>query len=179
MTLVSLWILANLVSVIPDQSVIPLSGQRQTVKVLIRNVSETDLMDVRLKVSGEYCQTSISPDSLERIRPSDRAEFSVAVHRTPQTEKKRFPVIFRITSKHHRQLTGFQLMADGRGNLGYDQGWIDIGTIKVGSQKSWVKQTVYILICMIPVLILLGVGWWLKKRSQKKTARSQTPPATH
>jgi hypothetical protein len=155
----------NLISVVPGRSVVPLPGNSSRVEILIRNVSERELVDVRLHAESKHC-TFRTPEVISQVRPSDRASFILTLIRTPRTQRRRFPIQLRISSQHHPALSTFQLVGDGRKVSENSQGWIDVGVVKVGGRERSTRTLVFALLGVVPVALLLGLGWYLKKRAR-------------
>ncbi len=64
--------LATLVSMIPDRTIVSLEQESQSIQVLIRNVSEAELSDVRLSLESDLCTATFEPESIASLRSSDQ-----------------------------------------------------------------------------------------------------------
>jgi hypothetical protein len=156
--------LAALVSMIPDRTVVSFEQESQTIQVLIRNESEAELSDVRLTLESELCSATFEPESIASLRSSDRAVYKVTLNKSPQLGKRRVPIVFHLASQHHKRLASVELTVDGRGVARDKDSWISAGKIKIIRRKSWVTKSIYIFLCVVPVGLLLGLGWRYKRK---------------
>jgi len=156
--------LATLVSMIPDRTIVSFEGESQSIQVLIRNISETELNDVQLSVESEFCSATFEPESIARLRSSDRAVYKVTLTKSPELGKRRVPVVFHLASKHNKRMASVELTIDGRKISRDKDSWISAGTIKVIRRKSWVTKLIYVFLCVVPVGLLLGLGWRYKRK---------------
>jgi hypothetical protein len=166
--LLALLLLADLVSVVPEMTTVPLPGESREVEIMFRNVSELPLLDVRLHARSEGCGFRVAPESIPRVRPSDRASFRVTLLRTGATGNRRFPIDLQLASRHHEKLRGFQIIADGREQAEAGGGWIDVGVVKIGSSQARTRTLLFALLGVVPLGGLLVLGWYLKKRAREK-----------
>ncbi|MBW1808784.1 MAG: hypothetical protein JRJ87_11370 [Deltaproteobacteria bacterium] len=156
--------LASLVSMIPDRSIVSLEGESRVIQVLIRNISEAELSDVRLSVESEFCSATFDPESITSLRSSDRAVYKVTLKKSPKMGKGRVPVVFHLASQHNKRLASVELTIDGRKITRDKDSWIPAGTIKVNRRKPWITKCIYIFLCVVPIGLLLGLGWRYKKK---------------
>jgi len=146
----------------PSSSIVQMDRKSASIMVVVRNVSEKKLTNLRLKVKTEAAYAFVEPKTIPRILPGDRRNFTLTLTREDGKKRGRYPLYLTLHSPDLPVPAGLDLMTDT--SLPVDQRWIDVGQIKLVSQSD--SRLVYYLLAGIPLLFLVGWLLWRWSRSR-------------
>ncbi len=161
-----LLVAAEVLGVVPMESVLSLRGEEATAPIQLRNLGVTELVGLRVEARAEGCEVEVSPARLALLRPSDRAEVVVRVRRTARTMPRRMPLEVRATADGQPVLAAFSLVVDARPQaVAPGDGWVDVGAVRVGAQRASIRAWIIAGACLASLGGLLAWGLWLKRRA--------------
>jgi hypothetical protein len=163
--------ISRFVSIYPGSPVVEMPGDEAHMKVVVRNVSENKLTDLRLEINSEALRSShVSPTRIEALIPGDRTSFSARLRRKPGKAAQRYPLLLTLYGQGLPAPAGLDLMIDL--SPPPEKGWIDVGQVQLvgGSQR----RTALYLLAVVPLLLL--AGWLLWRFSRRRAAGNETSP---
>jgi hypothetical protein len=157
------------VSLVTTDSAIRLPGDYGEIRLVYRNTSDTEWKNARLVIDSEVpVKIEVVPKRIPRCQPADRCVFRIEAKRTPQTPAKRFSIRVGLASDNRPRLHAVKLFVDGSAQAAQSgQGWMEAGTIHVGGRSSRTRLIVLTLVCVVPVIALLLLGTYFKRKSRK------------
>ncbi|HOX44374.1 MAG TPA: hypothetical protein PK668_12295 [Myxococcota bacterium] len=160
---------AEVLGIVPLESVLRLADGPAEAPLLVRNLGVTELHGVQVEASAEGCQIEVLPARLDRLRPADRVEVVLKVRRTPATPPRRLPLEVRARAEGQSALAAFRLVVDARPRAAQPgDGWVDVGAVQIGAQRSSTRTWIIAGVCLLSLGGLLGWGLWLKRRAQAR-----------
>jgi hypothetical protein len=159
------------VNMIPTDKFLRLHMDTGYIRLIYRNTSGVTWKNLQLKVNSEVpVDFRTTPQRIHRCQPADRCVFEITARRTPQTPIRRFPVTVKLVADDHPDLHTARLFVDTTPGAGKrESGWIEAGTIKVGRTSKTSRVLVLTLISAVPVIALIILGFYLKKRARKES----------
>jgi hypothetical protein len=153
------------VSLVTSDSVVRMSEYRGSVRLIYRNTSGYLLKDLHVETRADrQVEVSVRPQKIPRCLPSDRCVFELEVKRVKETPEERFFLLVDLHSD--RRLHQRQIMVDATPQaLTRERGWMEAGQIQVGTRGKTGRVLVLALLCAVPVVLLLLLGLYFKKRS--------------
>ena len=157
------------VSLVTSDSQVRMSKYRGSIKLIYRNNSEGMLSDVRLTTHTEIpVEVEVRPEIIPRCLPADRCVFEIEIKRTSQTPEERFAILVKLQAANQPDLHQRKLFVDATPQaLSRERGWMEAGQIKVGTRSQTSRVLVLTLVCAVPVILLLGLGLYFKKRATR------------
>ena len=111
----------------------------------------------------------VRPKRIHRCQPADRCVFKIDARRTPETPSRRFPVEVKLQADGRPDLHTARLFVDTSPGAGKrESGWIEAGTIQVGRTGKTSRVLVLALLSAVPVVGLIILGFYLKKKARKE-----------
>jgi len=137
-----------------------------SIRLIYRNVSPLELTDLRLAITAEAPVTlEARPALIPRCQPADRCVFVIDGRATASTPERRFFAKLELTSEG-RSLHEAPLLVDASARASQrERGWMDAGFVEVGERSRTTRVVVLTLLAAVPVLVLVGLGWLLKRRA--------------
>jgi hypothetical protein len=160
-------LLFQVVHLTPGEAVVPLGAGEHAFEVLVRNIGESELQDLRLEAAAEGCTVVVSPASIAAVGPSDRVTYTVTARATPELTRRRVPLRLSLSSRNRGPLTAVEVLVDGRRTRPRQEGWFDVGVVHVSSRAPAARVLLLTLLSLVPVTGLLLLGWWLKRRARE------------
>jgi hypothetical protein len=162
--------LTRYLSVYPGPSVVELTGDTHAMKIVVRNVSELKLTNLRLSVSSPACTARVSPSGFDQLIPGDRRSFEVLLTRDKSKVRQRYPLELTLYADGLPVPAGLDLMVDL--SPVPDKGWIDVGQITIVSREG--SRTTYYLLAGAPLLFLLGWLLWRMSRPKQRNSANDS-----
>ena len=158
-------------NMIPTDRFLRLHQDTGYIRLIYRNTSGVTWKNLRVKLYSEIpVNFRATPQRIHRCQPADRCVFEIVAQRTPQTPNRRFPVKVTLQADGHPDLYTSSLFVDTTPGAGKrESGWIEAGTIKVGRTSKASRVLVLTLLSAMPVIALIILGFYLKKRARKET----------
>ena len=158
-------------NLIPTDKFLRLDQDTGYIRLIYRNTSGVTWKNLQLKIHSEIpVNFRTSPQRIHRCQPADRCIFEIIARRTPQTPSRRFPVEVKLLADGHPDLYTSLLFIDTTPGAGKrESGWIEAGTIKVGRTSKTSRVLVLALLSALPVIALIILGFYLKKKARKET----------
>jgi hypothetical protein len=159
------------VNMIPTDKFLRLHQDTGFIRLIYRNTSGLTWKNLQLKIrSGVPVDFKTTPRRIHRCQPADRCVFEIAARRTPRTPIKRFSAEVKLVADDHPELHTSLLFIDTTAGAGdRESGWIEAGTIKVGRTSKTSRVLVLALLSALPVIALIILGFYLKKKARKET----------
>ncbi len=157
------------ISVISSDSQLNMPHGSGLVRIIYRNTTEYPWHNAKIEIeSSDPLAVSTKPPTIPRCQPADRCVFAILANKLPNTPQKRFPITIKLTSDNHPDLhtMSFQVNPLPQNNQD-DKGWMYAGTIKINKQSKLSRALVLGLLSAIPIMLLLSLGMYLKKRARK------------
>jgi hypothetical protein len=159
------------VNMIPTDKFLRLHQDTGYIRLIYRNTSGVTWKNLQLKIDSQVpVDFRTTPQRIHRCQPADRCVFEVAARRTPRTPTRRFSVTAKLVADGQPGLHTSQLFVDTTPGAGKrESGWIEAGTIKVGRTSKTSRVLVLALLSAVPVIALIILGFYLKKKARKET----------
>jgi hypothetical protein len=139
-----------------------------SIRLIYRNVGPLELIDLRLATTTQTPVTlEPRPGVISRCQPADRCVFVVDAKAVTGTPERRFFVEL-ILSAAGAEIHRAPLLVDASPRAAVrERGWMDAGSVQVGERSQTTRVVVLTLLAAVPVLLLLGLGWWFKRRAAR------------
>ena len=159
------------VNMIPTDKFLRLPQDTGYIRLIYRNTSGQTWKNLQLKIRCEVpVDFKVTPKLIHRCHPADRCVFEMAARRTPQTPNRRYPAEVKLVADDRPDLHTARLFVDTTPGAGKrESGWIEAGTIKVGRTSKTSRVLALTLLSAVPVIALIILGFYLKKRARKET----------
>lgn len=156
---------------IPTDKFLRLPKDTGYIRLIYRNTSGVTWKNLQVKVNSEVpADFRATPQRIHRCQPADRCVFEITARRTPKTPSRRFPVTVKLMADDRPDLHTSRLFVDTTPGAGKrESGWIEAGTIKVGRTSKTSRVLVLTLVSAVPLIALIVLGFYLKKRARKET----------
>lgn len=156
------------VTLVASDSLLRLPHGSGELLLIFRNASLETLLEVKLAPVGEIpLQVKIQPPLVERCSPGDRCVFALSARRTPDTPAARFSLEVVLSSRGREELYRAPVLADPTPESARrESGWLQAGTIRVTGSSRRGRLAALALLCALPLLGLLGWGFYLKKKAR-------------
>lgn len=161
--------LSQFVSIYPGSPVLEIPGDSKEMQIIVRNVSEVKLTDLRLEVKTKACQVKVPQGSLKELIPGNRHIFHAHLTRDKTKKRHRYPLLITLHAKGLPVSAGLDLMVDL--SPAPERGWITVGKVQLINRPPS-NTLYYYLLAGAPLLFLLG--WLLWRWSRPK---AEPPPA--
>lgn len=137
-----------------------------SIRLIYRNVAPLELKDVRLEATADVPVTlDVRPGIIPRCQPADRCVFIIDGKATATTPERRFFATL-VLSAAGVEIHRAPLLVDASPRAAVrERGWMDAGSIQVGERSQTTRVVVLTLLAAVPVMLLLGLGWWFKRRA--------------
>lgn len=166
--------LTRYVSIDPGRPIIDLHSGTASLKIKVRNVHHLALRDLQLSIVSEACTAKVSPDAVDRLIPAQRTTFAVNLEANKQSKSRRYRLELTLRATGLPVPAGLDLLVDLRRPS--DQGWIDVGQVKL-VRASPARRTGYYLLAGIPLLLMVGWLIWRARRTRRRASPiSPFPP---
>ena len=138
------------------------------IRLIYRNTGPLELKDLRLAISAEVPVTlEPRPGVIPRCQPADRCVFVIDGRAQPDTPQRRFFASLSLSTAG-REIHRVPLLVDASPRAAVrERGWMDAGFVQVGERSQTTRVVVLTLLAAVPVLVLLGLGWWFKRRASR------------
>jgi len=156
---------------VPSDKFLRLHQDTGRIQLIYRNTTGLTWKNARVTVqSGVPVDFKTTPKRIHRCQPADRCIFELQARRTPQTPVRRFPVLVKLQADNRPELHTAQLFIDTTPDAGKrESGWMEAGTIQVGRTSKTSRVLVLTLLSTLPVIALIILGFYLKKRARRET----------
>lgn len=157
-------------TMIPTDKFLRLHQDTGYIRMIYRNTSGLTWKNLRLEFRCEIpVEFQTRPKRIHRCQPADRCIFEIQARRTPKTPSRRFPVTVKLQADGHPDLHTASLFVDTTPTAGNrESGWLEAGTIQVGRTSKTSRVLVLTLLSALPVIALIILGFYLKKRARKE-----------
>lgn len=167
-------LLLEILALVPEHAVVPLPREQVSFEVLVRNVSEISIPELRFRMVSESCEARLVPDVVGVLEPSDEISLKVRLRRNVRTGADRFPVHLEMTSPIFPDIEPYRLLVDANPNARPAQaGLLEVGAIKVEERAGQSRRWVLFLVCSIPLAGLWGLGALWKRRGRDRAVNPQ------
>jgi hypothetical protein len=161
------------ISVVTSEAEIRLptcKNAHSTIKLFYRNLSDQTLTNLRLNPeTDQTIQVKTRPKKIPRCQPAERCTFEVQVIRTAKTPEQKLALTAKLISDKHPRLHTLDLPIDATSAADkLERGWMPAGTIRIEGRSSAFRTTMIALLGLVPIVVLLGLGVFLKKRQKRQ-----------
>ena len=163
---------ATEISVVTNEAEIRLptcKNASSTIKIFYRNLSDRTWHNLRMEnESDQPIKIETRPKKIVRCQPAERCTFEVQVIRTAQTPEQKMILTARLMSDEQPDLHTLNLPVNATASANkLERGWMPAGTIRIEARSSSSRVTIIALLAMIPVLVLLGIGLFIKRKEKR------------
>ncbi len=140
-----------------------------TMGLAYRNATQVELKNLQLEIkSGEPITLTTRPKRILRCEPGNRCVFILEGQATKKTPSKRFFATVSLLDADGHELQRSDVLIDASPKaMVRERGWMAAGSIHIGSRSRTSRMVVLTLLGALPVLLLLSLGWWFRRRAEK------------
>lgn len=134
-----------------------------------RNATQVELHGLHLEIkASKPIKLTTKPKTIMRCEPGDRCVFELKAQALKDTPQKRFFSTVSLLDSAGHELQSSEVLIDASPTaMKKERGWMAAGAIHVGSKSRTSRMVVLTLLGALPVLLLLGLGWWFRQRQEK------------
>lgn len=159
------------VTAVTSDDMVRLVDGSGSIRIIYRNRSPIPLSDLQLAVKTERpVKVGVRPARIAHCLPADRCVFELTVQKEESTPERRFNAELILSAAHRPDLFRRPLIIDASARAASrERGWMSAGSIQVGTRSETSRVLVLTLLAALPVIALLILGWWFKRRAQRPT----------
>ncbi len=134
-----------------------------------RNATQVELKGLHLEIkSSKPIELTSRPQKITRCPPGNRCVFTIHAQAIEATPSKRFFATVTLMDSDAHELQRSDVLIDNSSKaMVRERGWMAAGSIHVGAKSRTSRMVVLTLLGAMPVLLLLVLGWWFRRRAEK------------